>query len=55
VTKDEVTQLMDQELREHIKEPSVRWLVIERLYKIAKKAEDDARSDMVPFAFTKPE
>jgi hypothetical protein len=57
VTKDEFTSLMDEELKEHIPDSSVRWSVIEHIYKIAKRMEDDAKSDCVPFMYvdTKPE
>lgn len=57
MTKDEATSLMDQELREHIPDNAARWTVIEHLYKIAKRMEDDAKSDCVPFMYnaTKPE
>lgn len=54
VTKDEATSLMDTELREHIPDNAVRWTVIEHLYKIAKRMEDDAKSEMVPFMYSKP-
>jgi hypothetical protein len=54
VKKDEFDQLTDQELKEHIPDAATRWTVIEHLYKIAKRMEDDAKSDMVPFMFSKP-
>jgi hypothetical protein len=54
VTKDEFDSLAEAELKEHIVDSATRWTVIEHLYKIAKRMEDDAKSDMVPFLFSKP-
>lgn len=54
MNKEEATSLMDEELREHIPDNAVRWTVIEHLYKIAKRMEDDAKSEMVPFIYSKP-
>ena len=55
MTKDEATTLMDEELREHIPDSSVRWSVIEHLYKIAKRMEEDVKAEWIPFAYSKPE